>query len=189
MKLVLLGVCLLLAACESTSFQAAPVVERPCDPVLTGHWRPVDDQPGQADDAVLSIDARCQLQFADIENGARRVGQPTQAHFGSDGDNHYLWVDAAWAVARFDLKQSPPAGDLFLVRYRVEEGQLVLQLTDDRAIAHRIIDGKFNGEVRRIDGDLRNRILAPVDPAIMREAGFFAVNETRLRRQPEAKAP
>lgn len=189
MKLMLVACCLLLASCESTSFQAAPVVEGPCDPALVGDWRPGDSEKQGSDDAELRIDSKCQLVFVDNENGKHREGPPTKAHVGSDGDNHYLWVDAAWAIARFDLKQQLPEGDLFVVRYQVKDDQLTLNLTDDRVIAHRIIDGKIPGEIRRIDGDLRNRILAPIDPAALRQPGFFKINETLLRRQAAGSSP
>ena len=189
MRILAMSLCLLLSACESTSFQAAPFAEAQCDPALNGNWRPVDDQTGRADDVELQIDSRCQILFTETKNGEHRDGKPVTAHIGNDGDNHYLWVDAAWVVTRFDLKQTLPAGDVFVVRYRIENGQLVLQSTDNRTIAHRIIDGKFPGEVRRIDGDLRNRMLAPIDVAVLREPGFFAKEETRLRREPAGSAP
>jgi len=106
-----------------------------------------------------------------------------QMHVGNDHGAGYIWVDGEWVSSRFDMKQPPPAGDIFLVRYSIRNDRLTLQAPDDKAIAHRIIDGKFNGEVRRIDGNLNNRILAPVDPAILREAGFFDKEKAELRRR------
>ena len=189
MKLALLALSLLLCGCESTSFQAPPVAETSCDPALVGVWLPGDGNKDGDEDAELRIDPQCQIDFVDEKNGTRREGPPTKAHVGGDGDKHYLWVDAAWAVARFDLKQATPAGDLFVVRYRFKDGQLLLTMTDDRTIAHRIIDGKIRGEVHRIDGDLRNRLLAPIAPAVLREPGFFELNETLLRRRTPEKPP
>jgi len=81
------------------------------------------------------------------------------------------------------MKTPPPASDIFLVRYSVRNDRLTLQAPDDKAIAHRIIDGKINGEVRRIDGNLNNRILAPVDPAVLRQPGFFDKEKAELRRR------
>jgi hypothetical protein len=83
------------------------------------------------------------------------------------------------------MKQPPPSGDIFLLRYQMNNNELTLEAPDDRAIAHRIIDGKINGEVRHIDGNLNNRLLAPVDPAVLREPGFFDKENAKLRRAPE----
>ncbi len=189
MRLAILGLFFLLGGCESTSFQAPPVAESACDPALVGDWRPGDGANKDGDDVELRIDPQCQLDFAEDKDGKHREGPPTKAHVGSDGDRHYLWVDAAWAVTRFDLKQAPPPGDLFLVRYRFKDGQLLLTMTDDRTIAHRIIDGRIRGDIHRVDGDLRNRLLAPADPAVLREPGFFELNETLLRRKSGENPP
>lgn len=174
--------CLLagLGACESTSFQAPPMAAAACDPALAGTWQPIEgDDKGEVE---LHIGDDCRLLFVENEKGGRKEGQPTQLHVGHDGDQHYLWVDAAWAAERFDFDAAPAAGDIFLLRYAVTGADLALELPDDRAIAHRIIDGKIRGETRKTAKRLDNRLLAPVDPAVLRAEGFFDDDKAVLRR-------
>ena len=174
-----------LSACESTSFQAPPVAEAACDPAIVGTWLSVDDKnPGEVE---LQIDKSCKLLFVENEKSGRKEGAPTQMHVGSDGDARYLWVDAAWAKQRFEMSDAPPAGDIYLLRYAVAGDELTLELPDDKAIAHRIVDGKLRGEISKSENTLRNRLLAPVDPAALREAGFFDDDMDVLRRAKSGK--
>ena len=183
MKLAPLCLCLLLAGCETTSFEAPPVAATACDRALVGTWDSIGDKREDNGEVELRIDDQCMLLFIEHEKDGTKQGAPAQLHVGNDHGTGYLWVDGAWVASRFDMKTPPPAGDIFLVRYRTRNDRLTLQAPDDKAIAHRIIDGKFNGEVRRIDGNLNNRIMAPVDPAVLREAGFFDKEKAELRRR------
>jgi hypothetical protein len=183
MKLAPICLCLLLAGCETTSFQAPPVAAAACDRALVGTWDSIGDKREENGEVELRIDDQCMLLFIEHEKDGTKEGTPTQLHVGNDNGSGYLWVDGAWVASRFDMKQAPPAGDIFLVRYRIKNDQLTLQAPDDKAIAHRIIDGKINGEVRRIDGNLDNRILAPIDPAVLRQPGFFDKEKAELRRR------
>ena len=100
-----------------------------------------------------------------------------------DGEARYLWVDADWAKQRFEIKDTAaPSGDIYLLRYAVAKDTLTLELPDDRAVAHRIVDGKIRGETHKTQNSLTNRLLAPVDPAALREAGFFDGDKGVLRR-------
>jgi hypothetical protein len=185
MKLALACICLCLSACETTSFQAPPVAERGCDAAFVGTWLSVGDKPEDNGEVEMRIDGHCQLLFIEHEKDGDKQGTTTQLHFGGDRDASYVWVNSAWAVTRFDMKQPPPTGDIYLLRYRIRNDRLTLEAPDDNAVAHRIIDGKINGEVRRIDGNLSNRLLAPVDPAVLRVHGFFDKEKAQLRRVTE----
>jgi hypothetical protein len=183
MKLALACLCLVLSGCEATSFEAPPVAESACDKALVGTWDSIGDKREKNGEVELRISDQCSLLFIEHEQDGTKEGTPVQLHIGSDRDLHYLWVDSAWVVSRFDKKQPPPAGDIYLVRYRIEKDRLTLQTPDDTAVAHRIIDGKIKGEVRRIDGDLNNRLLAPVDPAVLHQPGFFDKEKAELRKR------
>lgn len=183
MKLALACLCLLLSGCETTSFQAPPVAERACDPALVGTWDSIGDKHEENGEVELRIDDKCTLLFVEHEQDGTKEGTSTQLHVGNDRGAGYLWVDGGWVQSRFDMKTPAPAGDIFLVSYRIRNDRLTLQAPDDKAIAHRIIDGKIKGEVRRIDGNLANRLLAPVDPAVLRQAGFFDKEKAELRRR------
>jgi hypothetical protein len=183
MKLALACLCLLLSGCEATSFQSPPFASESCDRALVGTWDSVGDQQEKNGEVELRIDDRCMLLFVEHEKDGTKEGTATQLHVGHDRGAGYLWVDSGWVVSRFDMKQPPPAGDIFLVSYRIDKGLLTLHAPDDKAVAHRIIDGKINGEVRRIDGNLDNRILAPVDPDVLHQPGFFDKEKAELRRR------
>ena len=185
MRLALACLCLCLTACETTSFQAPPVAEKSCDAGLVGTWLSVGDKHEEDGEVELRIDGKCSLLFLEHEKSGTKEGVATQLHVGSDRDINYLWVDSDWAQTRFDMKNPPPTNDIYLLRYRIRNDRLTLEAPDDRVVAHRIIDGKINGEVRRIDGNLNNRLLAPVDPAVLREAGFFDKEKAVLRRSTE----
>ena len=181
-----LAPCLLLAACESTSFQAPPVAETACDPALPGVWESVGDD-GKNGEVEMRVDAACRMHLLELKQGQMRDGEPTQLHVGSDGEARYFWVDGVWASKRFELDTVPPAGDVYLLRYRIDGDRLRLEMPDSRAIAHRIIDNRLRGEVHRDEKVLANRLLAPVDPAALREPGFFDKDVTEMRRRPGAE--
>ena len=77
---------------------------------------------------------------------------------------------------------SAGATPVYLLRYAITNDTLTLELPDDRAVAHRIVDGKIRGETHKTENSLTNRLLAPVDPAALREAGFFDGDKGVLRR-------
>ena len=185
MKFVPICLCLFLAGCENTSFQAPPVAASACDRTLVGTWDSIGDKHEENGEVELRIDDKCMLLFIEHEKDGTKEGVATQLHVGSDREVNYLWVASAWAQTRFDMKNPPVGDDVYLLRYRIRNDLLTLEAPDDRVVAHRIIDGKINGEVRRIDGNLNNRLLAPVDPAVLRQAGFFDKEKAVLRRVPE----
>ena len=165
------------------------MAESACDAALVGAWSSMGDS-GQADgDVALRIDSRCQLQLSDRDGDHVNQGTATALHVGHDGEHGYLWVDAAWARLRLDVHQPLPKGDIMLVAYQIDHDVLTIRMPDHRAIAHRIIDGQINGEIRRVDGVLANRLLAPVDPAALRETGFFSDDAARFRRARESEQP
>jgi len=189
MKLAIGCLCvLLLAGCETTSFQAPPVAATGCDPALVGIWDSIGDKPEDNGEVELRIDDKCTLLFVEHEKSGTKEGATTQLHVGNDRGAGYLWVDGTWVASRFEMKQPPPTGDVYLVRYRIRNDRLTLQAPDDKAIAHRIIDGKIKGEVHDADGSLNNRVLAPADPAILRQPGFFDKEKAELRRRPAGSA-
>jgi len=175
--------CLLLAGCETTSFQAAPVAADVCDRALIGTWDSIGDKREDNGEVELRIDDQCNLLFIEHEKNGSKQGAATLLHVGHDRGDGFLWVDGAWVASRFDMKRTVPAGDIFLVDYRIKNDRLTLHAPNDKAIAHRIIDGKINGEVRRVDGDLDNRILAPADPAMLHQPWFFDAEKAELRRR------
>lgn len=169
-----------LGGCETVVFEAPPVAAQACDPALVGNWLSKGDKPGTDGEVELRIAADCTLLFVEHEHGAPREGEPTALQVGRDGRIRYAWVDARWAEQRMqsaDAAKEPStflAGDIVLMQYRATAKSLELRNANPKAFAHRIIDDRLKGEVTRTKGgDLSVRVLAPVDPAKLREAALF----------------
>ncbi|MEO8742782.1 MAG: hypothetical protein ABI365_06280 [Lysobacteraceae bacterium] len=170
-----------LIGCDATTFQKPPLAEAACDPQLVGDWLTVPD-PGSHEaggEGELQIDKTCQLIVIDHKQDKTRAEQanasdPTQLHVGHDGTQGYFWVDSAWAFhfAQSDLQ--PPAGDVTVLRYGISGDDLSLSLTDDRAIAHHLIDGNLQGDVRKIDTTVLNRITGTLAPGQLRDQIAFS---------------
>ena len=169
-----LALALLLGACAETVFEKPPLAEVACDTRLAGHWNSAGDK-GEADgDVQLDISESCRLEVTDHHQGAIRQGDPTQLHVGRLGTQDYAWVDSMWSQQRFDSDLVTQAGDVNVFRYQLSNGDLVLNATDDTAIAHRIIDGDISGDTSKTGKGLHNRITGAPQPKLLESAGFFS---------------
>ena len=180
--------CLMLAACQVTTFAAPPLAAASgCDPALVGEWWSVaDDGSDDADGEVrIVVDAACTLTFTEREtDGTLRTDPSTPLRVARQGDHAYAWVDAAWAVRHVgeDTDPSVPASDIVLVRYAVDADALRLWSTDDKAIAHAIVDDEISGTTTASGGDIANRVFADAPPAILDRPSFFDAEAATLRR-------
>lgn len=183
MKACFVFVALALTACQNTTFEHPPVVETGCVPALAGDWLSqgvADESDGEVE---LSIDQQCHLEVLEHEQDGLRRGESTVLHGGKDREQGYLWVDAAWANQRFESKHAAPAGDVYVLRYRLDGNSLQMRLPDDKAIAHLIIDGKLQGEVQRNEDSLFNRILGPLPAGQLRRHDLFTGEVARFKRR------
>jgi hypothetical protein len=186
-KLPILMSCLLLAACEATTFEHPPVAALPCDPALAGHWASEGEGDDKDGEIVLQIDAACQLAVVEHKADGPSTGDPTTLHLGRHGRHAYAWVDAGWMMRRFDEDHRFPDGDVFLMRYRQQGGRLELWSTDDKLIAHAIIDDKLEGEVLARDNELFNRLTGRQDPEVLEHRGLFDAEAAAFRRMDPEK--
>ena len=187
-KLSILMCCLLLSACEATTFEKAPIAALPCDPALAGHWASEGEGDDKDGEIVLQIDAACQLSVLEQKADGPRTGEATALHLGRHGRHHYAWVDAGWMMRRFDEDHQFPAGDVYLVRYRRQGDRLELWSIDDKAVAHAIIDDRLDGEVLASDNELFNRLTGTQEAAVLDHRGLFDADPAGFRRlEPESK--
>ena len=185
-----IAACLLLGACQGTTFQTAPLAELPCDGGLAGQWLSVDDDKKEADGEVeLRIGSDCRMEVDEHERDGTRSGAATFVHTGRAGRQAYLWVDAGWGLARFAPSRTAPAGDVFVLRYRLRGDRLEMQTTDDKVIAHMIIDGRIPGDVNCIDGNLLNRITGDAHPEVLAMPGVFGSKKLRFNRGDGSRRP
>jgi hypothetical protein len=180
---------LCLAGCQGTTFEKPPIAESACDPALVGHWSSIGDSPSDNGDVLLDVSASCRLEVIDHNQGAIRQGEPTQVHVGKLGSNRYFWVDAAWAQQRFESELTVHAGDVHVLRYRIEKGDLVLNTTDDKAIAARITAGEIPGETHDTGKGLQNRITGGPHPKLLDSKGFFSTETARFRHGDATPSP
>lgn len=174
---------LLLGACESTTFEHPPVAESGCDAALAGNWFSLADTRDESDgEAELLIDGSCKLLLIEHKKDGVVSDDPTLLHIGTDERQGYLWVDAAWAYRRADSKELTVPGDVYVLRYRIHGDKLELQTLNDKAIAHRIIDGDLRGVTRKSEHDLFNRLTGTVTPQQLRRHDFFADKPVRFKR-------
>ena len=176
--------CLLLAACQVTTFAQAPIAaESGCDPGLVGDWGDHDPAaPDTPPEVVLRIDPACRLGVEEHKHGAVKRGEATRLHLGRHGDHRYAWVDANWLMARFDEEHRFPDGDVVLMRFAVDGDGLVVWNTDDKPMAHAVIDDELSGEVVALEHDLFVRLTGEPDPSVLEREGFFDADAARFRR-------
>ena len=177
--------CLLLAACQVTTFAQAPLAAEPgCDPALVGDWRDhAPDMPGESSpEVVLRIDAACRVRVEEHKHGAVSRGDAVQLHLGRHGAHRYAWVDANWLMTRFDEAHRFPDGDVVLMRFAVAPDGIVVWNTDDKPIAHAVIDDELSGEVLALENELFVRLTGEPDPAVLERDGFFDGDAAHFRR-------
>lgn len=190
MKLLLLATSvLLLSACQGTAFEVPPVAATPCDVRLVGHWDSIGDTPDENGDVQMDISTDCKLELADRKDGKLRQGEPTQLFVGQHGGQQYLWVDSTWSQRRFDSDLPVHEGDVYLMRYRIENAELEVVSPDDKAIAHRILDEGIRGEIYKGEHGLKNRITGGPHPELLASEGFFGKEPARFRRGKTQAAP
>jgi hypothetical protein len=177
------GLLALLCACQGTTFQTPPLAAAGCDPALPGRWISINENGRPDGEMVLLFSANCQLDVTDRANGKLREGEATQAFVARSGIHTYMWVNAGWAAQRFDFADlAVNPGDVFLMRYAWDHGELLFNDVDDKAVAHLIIDGKIPGTVDYQDDRLLNRITGPARPEALAVPGVFSAEVLRFRR-------
>lgn len=178
---------LLLGACQMTTFEAPPLAAGPCDPALAGHWLSQDEDPAKNGEVTLRVDDDCQLVVGSQQRDGVRNSEPTALHLGQQGLYRYAWVDARWAMTQFDEDHPATEGDVYLLRIARDGDRLTLWTTNDKAVAHAIIDGELSGEVVSRDRDLFNRLTGNEAPAVLDHADLFNADPVPFVRKPQAK--
>jgi hypothetical protein len=183
-----------LAGCQATTFEQSPLAALPCDPAIVGEWHSVGDAPPDEGEAtgrvarsgdgevILRVSADCQLSVEERTAEGPRKGEPTPLFLGEHAGRRYAWTDAGWMMRRFEEDHRPPVGDVHVVRFALEGDRLLLWSTDDKPIAHAIIDGDLKGEVIARDSRLFNRLLAPQRPDVLEREGFFDPEPAPFRK-------
>ncbi|KAA2284500.1 hypothetical protein [Arenimonas fontis] len=180
---VLLSALALLAGCEATRFEQAPLTaEAACDPALAGRWLSVAEPPGPDGEMELQVSADCLLAVVEYQGEQRRTGEVARLHTGRHGGHRYAWVDAGWAHRRFEVDLAVAEGAVYLVRYRVQGDVLDVRSPDTRRVAHLIIDQELDGEVVARDYSIFSRVDVADGLAALERADFFKPEPLRFRR-------
>ncbi|HEX5755292.1 MAG TPA: hypothetical protein VFY12_02950 [Arenimonas sp.] len=182
MRALALLACLLMAGCQATTFETAPIAAEACDSNLAGRWLSIGDSVDEDGETELRIDADCQLEVIEHENDGPRTGPATTVQVGRHRGHRYAWVEAGWIRERFDAEFDAPASDVHLLRYRIDHDVLHVLGSDDKDLAHRIIDNELRGEVHAADNRLHVRLTGPAQPKLLDTPRLFAGDELRFRR-------
>jgi hypothetical protein len=161
----LLAACV-LTGCERTVFRHAPAeAAAECDPALVGRWLSQDDNPQEEGELVATVDAQCRLVTVERKAEGPRTSAPTTLRSGRADGVRYLWVDAAWANASFDVDATPldQPGDVYVFAWRTSRGQLELAAPPHRSLAHKVLDKDMEGEVMLHDDSLTVRLTGERD--------------------------
>ncbi len=184
-RTVFAAAALLLGACQMTTFETAPLTAGPCDPLLAGRWLSQDEDPAKHGEVVLTLDAACQLVVESSNSDGVRRSTPTPLQLGRSGLYRYAWVDAGWVLAQFDQDHAAKAGDIYLLRFAQDADRLTLWTTNNKAVAHAIIDGDLQGEVVSRNRDLFNRLAGNEAPAVLDHADLFNADPVQFARATE----
>lgn len=177
-----LAALLALAGCQVTTFEQSPLAALPCDPAVVGEWHSEGDESSGDGEMILRISADCRLAVEERTPNGPRGGEATPLLLGEHAGQRYAWTDAGWMMRSFDENHEPAAGDVHLVRYTIEGDRLGVWSTDDRPIAHAIIDRELEGEVISRDRRLFNRLTAPQSPDVLARPGFFKAEGIWFRK-------
>ncbi|MBB5206593.1 hypothetical protein [Chiayiivirga flava] len=156
-----LAAVLVLCGCERTVFQSPPSASARCDKALVGHWVSEGDEGGHDGELIAHVDASCTLRVEQPSDGGVKRSASTTLRSDRLAGGHYLWIDAAWAHAAFDVQASPldRPGDIYLLSYTsTGRDRLTLYAVRHRALAHRVLDKDIAGELLARENALAVRI-------------------------------
>ena len=198
LRMLLLALVLPLAACDETRFTADPLGEaRACEPGLAGTWRIEDDGDGAPEFVHLEADCDLRLLRAapggegglDLDAVARRTVSLSPSIGRVDGTLYLSLTDEDFHRAANDeggdTGHPEASGGFHVYRIELRGESAQLRGVDHRAVAHALIDGKLNGQVRKDDEGLKN--LVQVDEAagraLLRKRWLFRRDQPlRLQR-------
>ncbi len=133
-----------LALCAGcVAFERSPVAERRCDRDLPGHWR----LRAEGIDKTLRIDARCHTEDWP---GLRERPVALDLTGFAIGEDRYIVLSPAEAERAIgaegrSLTGAAPAGAVFLVLYRIEDGRISAWLPDSQRALAAIARGELDG--------------------------------------------
>jgi hypothetical protein len=157
---------LALGGCERTVFERPPAeAAAGCDPALVGRWLSLGDKPEDEGELVATVDARCRLVTVERKASGERTSAATTLHSGKADGVRYLWLDAAWANASFEVTPTvlDEAGDVYVFAWRLRGGRLELAAPPHRALAHKVLDKDIEGGVLLHDDALTVRLTGERD--------------------------
>lgn len=183
---------LLLAGCQRTLFENAPVASTGCDPDLVGEWRSEGGKRSEDGELIAFVGAACELVTVEHGSQGERRSPPTILHTARSGGVRYLWVDAAWANASFEVEPSAldQSGDVYLYAYSISRDVLRVAAPPHQALAHRVIDKDIAGSVFMTQNELVVRIVGDAQAirGTLSKHRVFRMDEAlRLRRATESK--
>jgi hypothetical protein len=177
---------LALAGCERTLFERSPA-DAGCDPALAGRWLSQGRDAKDEGELVATIDAQCRLTTVEHKAEGPRRSAPTTLRTGQADGVRYLWLEAAWANASFEIERNAldHDGDIYLFAYRLRGDRLDLAAPPHRAVAHRVLDKDVPGEVLKQDDELTVRVTGERDALrkMLRSYRIFRFDDAlRFRR-------
>jgi hypothetical protein len=138
-----------LACAGCVAFERAPVTKFECDPDLAGGWQGLPKLPSLG---TILVDNECLMQWPQDDDGVYSMRLRT---FAIDA-KRYLAFSPEEADRlldpkdrSMDLGRLSPENSVYLVRYRIEDGQLNLWMPDPDAVLQGIAAGAIRG--RKID--------------------------------------
>lgn len=178
---------LLLAGCRATFWAQPPSPQGGCDPAAEGSWysEVTYEEEGPGQQYEVAIDAGCQVRLYRIVGGVlSKTSEPAMVRMGRIQDSTYAWIDANTLLAFNDNAHRTRAGDVLVVRYRIEGNQLRIWVPDHLHVRGLIASGALAGEFLDTELDEFNRLTGPSAPALAQLATprFFDPSEIVLTR-------
>lgn len=173
-----LAAVLVLCGCERTVFESPPSDSARCDKALVGHWVSEGDDGARDGELIAHVDPGCTLRVEQTRDGGVQRSASTPLRSDRLAGGRYLWVDAAWAHATFDVESGPldQPGDIYLLSYTsTGRDRLTLYAVRHRALAHRVLDKDIAGELLARENALAVRIPGDSDAtaALLRKYRLF----------------
>jgi hypothetical protein len=174
-----------LGGCERTVFQSPPAADAGCDPALVGRWLSEGDRREERGEFEAIVDADCRLVTIEHKQDGPRRSAPTTLHVANVDARRYLWIDAAWAHAQFEIEPNllDRPGDVYLYAYRVDGARLRLAAPPHRKLATRILERGIDGEILAHEDSLTVRIEGDAEAirAMLRKRKPFRFDDESLR--------
>lgn len=185
-RFLVVALTLMLAGCDSTSFQSPPGHSLlQCDEAWKGVWR-LDDEKESQDVLVVKDDCQSAAMTSASERDASVTEESVQLRFAEHQGQRYVFTAEDQAEERAERAnesgQRPLPSTYTIAQYELAQDSIAIRMVDTRVAARMIVDGQLLGTVSREKDSLRVLVHGTPEDTLraLEIPGLFAAEPTFL---------